>query len=358
VLIQLASASLPLPSPSQNDENEADLKCNDDGGSDEATGGHESNEFADTSPNDMESKAPSQPSKVVHMPSSPPTIPQSDPQQHNRSEQVNLNHHTRHHHHCRKFIGIEISPERALEAQTNIQNARQSKLVPEHVSIEIRCMNALEVNYAHDATVCFLYLVPRGLRLMKPLLWGLDRVKGGDIGVVNGKEGMHVEDLDSTAVVNDCGGGDDWLDAEKGIQNEWVMYGKCQGSKHMNVDENDVGGSENKVAKVVASGDHDEGTILSSVVTPISSDMKNNEQDKEMQEDRTTSNQTIPQTNNQDNNCTDESNNIGRTKKKPRRIITYMAGFEDEKYLRKEHCQVDHQEGAAWPVYLYHVNVE
>lgn len=354
MLIQLASASLPLPSPSQNDENEADGKCDDYDGSDEAAGVHESNKHADTSPNDMESEAPSQPSKVVHIPSSPPTITQSDPQQQNQSEQANHNHHPRHHHHCHKFIGIEISPERALEAQTNIQNARQSKLVPEHVSIEIRCMNALEVNYAHDATVCFLYLVPRGLRLMKPLLWGFDQVKGGDIRSVNGKEGMDLEDLDGDAVVSGCGGGDDCLDAEKGIQHDGMMNGKCQGSKSMNVDENDVSGAE--VKKVVASGDHDKETMLSSVVTSISPDMKNIEQDKEMQEDGTTSNQTIPLKNNQDNNCMNESNNIGRTKKKPRRIITYMSGFEDEQYVRKEHCQVDHQEGAAWPVYLYHVN--
>jgi hypothetical protein len=41
----------------------------------------------------------------------------------------------------------------------------------------------------------------------------------------------------------------------------------------------------------------------------------------------------------------------GRT---TRRIITYMSPFADTPHVRKEHCTVDHQEGASWPVYLYH----
>ena len=45
-------------------------------------------------------------------------------------------------------------------------------------------------------------------------------------------------------------------------------------------------------------------------------------------------------------------------KKRPRRIITYMAPFENTPpHVRKEYCKVDHQEGAAWPVFLYHVVV-
>ncbi|KAL7471598.1 hypothetical protein ACHAXS_011905 [Conticribra weissflogii] len=359
VLIQLASASLPLPSPSQNDdtletpiakehENEADGKCNGHDGSGGAEGATNGCDRVDTS-----SEAPSPPSKGEQVPSfaSPTTIP-SDPQQQLREpsnqrndpkDRPNQNHRTRRHHHCRKFVGIEISPERALEAQTNVQNARRSKLVPEHVAIEIRCMNALEVNYAHDATVCFLYLVPRGLRLMKPLLWGVNQVKGGGIGGARGKECMDVDDgVDDGAIIACSEGGNDGLDAEESVRNEGMMDGKCQ---------NDVGELDFGVTNAVVFGECDEEAMLSSTATPTLSDIVRNEQDEEK------SHQGGTTSDDHDDSCMNEHNNMGRTMMKPRRIITYMAGFEDEQYVRKEHCQVEHQEGAAWPIYLYHVNV-
>ncbi|KAL7521799.1 hypothetical protein ACHAWX_006481 [Stephanocyclus meneghinianus] len=73
------------------------------------------------------------------------------------------------HHHCHQFIGIEISPERAEQARANVQHAKHNNLIGHHVSVEIKCVNALEVDYT-DATVIFLYLVPRGLRLIRPIL--------------------------------------------------------------------------------------------------------------------------------------------------------------------------------------------
>ena len=133
----------------------------------------------------------------------------------------NNNHH--HHHYCKQFIGIEISQERADEAQSNIQHAQTTNQIPSHVSIEIICANALDtdvIDYSR-ATVIFLYLVPRGLRLIKPIVWPK-------------KE-------------------------EEGV-------------------------------------------------------------------------------------------------KKSTRIITYMSPFEDEEFVRRELCHVDHQVGAAWPVYLYHTS--
>ena len=77
-----------------------------------------------------------------------------------------------HHHYCKQFIGIEISPERAEEARSNIRHAQETNQVPSHVSIEIICANALDtdsIDYSR-ATVIFLYLVPRGLRLIKPIV--------------------------------------------------------------------------------------------------------------------------------------------------------------------------------------------
>jgi SAM-dependent methyltransferase len=73
-------------------------------------------------------------------------------------------------HQCKQFIGIEISEERVIEARQNIQIAKLDGTIPSHVSIEIICFNALNVDYT-NATVIFLYLVPRGLRLIKPLVW-------------------------------------------------------------------------------------------------------------------------------------------------------------------------------------------
>jgi len=140
-------------------------------------------------------------------------------------------------HYCKQFIGIEISQERADEARSNIQHAQETNQIPSHVLIEIICANALDTNsidYSR-ATVIFLYLVPRGLRLIKPIIWP--------------KEAM--PDNRGQAVT----------------QTELIIQQKS---------------------------------------------------------------------------------------KKHRRIITYMSPFEDEVYVRKELCRVDHQVGSAWPIYLYH----
>jgi hypothetical protein len=76
-------------------------------------------------------------------------------------------------HQCKQFIGIEISEERVIEARQNIQIAKLDGTIPSHVSIEIICSNALNIDYK-NATVIFLYLVPRGLRLIKPLVWSTE----------------------------------------------------------------------------------------------------------------------------------------------------------------------------------------
>ena len=85
------------------------------------------------------------------------------------------------HHYCRQFVGIEISEERAAEARRNVQSARESEEVPSHVRIDIICANALDteaIDYSR-ATVIFLYLVPRGLRLIKPIIWPDAGARGG-----------------------------------------------------------------------------------------------------------------------------------------------------------------------------------
>mmetsp|Transcript_24874 Transcript_24874/g.37218 ORF Transcript_24874/g.37218 Transcript_24874/m.37218 type:complete len:201 (-) Transcript_24874:979-1581(-) len=121
-----------------------------------------------------------------------------------------------------RMVGIEIDPDRAQEARDNVEAAYVEKWIPDFVDIEIRCANALEVEDFGEATVAFLYLVPRGLKLIKPLL-----LSGAN--------------------------------QSKNVQKNSML-----------------------------------------------------------------------------------------------RVVTYMAGFQDETAIAMERCKVDHQEGAAWPIYLYH----
>eukprot|EP01041_Mallomonas_annulata_P009977 gene9977-20745_t len=60
-------------------------------------------------------------------------------------------------------IGVEIDEERASEAKENCSSSSVSSLC------SVLCGNALEQDYS-TGTVFFLYLVPRGLRLILPLL--------------------------------------------------------------------------------------------------------------------------------------------------------------------------------------------
>ena len=191
-------------------------------------------------------------------------------------------------HYCTKFIGIDISPERVTEARNNIQKARTSAHIPPHVSIEIICGNALDtdndaIDYTY-ATVIFLYLVPRGLRLIKPLVWPKEEEEEGGGGRV---------DEDKRRVNDD----DD--------------------------DDDTVGDSAAK---------------------------------DEEEEDGETAARSLATTTRQQQQQQVHKNNS--SKRRRRTIITYMSPFEDETYVRKELCRVEHQDGAAWPVYLYHTSCE
>ena len=73
-----------------------------------------------------------------------------------------------------KFVGVEIDEDRASEARENVERSGLSD------RIAIICENALMVDYG-DATVVFLYLIPRGLRLIKPVLLG-EEGGGGGVG--------------------------------------------------------------------------------------------------------------------------------------------------------------------------------
>ena len=81
-------------------------------------------------------------------------------------------------HRCHRFVGIEISPERAWEALANVDHAKSKGVILSHVSVEVRVEKALEADYSR-ATVVFLYFVPRELRMIRPLLWKVSRGEDG-----------------------------------------------------------------------------------------------------------------------------------------------------------------------------------
>ena len=62
-----------------------------------------------------------------------------------------------------RCVGVEIDPERAHEAQKLVEHEKVSHLV------SIVCGNALDVDI-QEATIVFLFLIDRGLRLILPRL--------------------------------------------------------------------------------------------------------------------------------------------------------------------------------------------
>ena len=178
-------------------------------------------------------------------------------------------------HHCKHFIGIEISAERAIDARRNVRTAYETELIPAHVVIEIICGNALDttlIDYT-KATVIFLYLVPRGLRLIKDIVWPPPI----------GKEQRRISDGKVASVY---------------------------------VEDTEVAKSRKLISKQQES--------LSSSSLHHAKEIPN------------------------------DNNNQQQRQRRPRRIITYMAPFENTTHIQKEYCKVEHQMGAEWPVYLYH----
>jgi len=62
-----------------------------------------------------------------------------------------------------RCVGIEVDQERCEQAQININSSSVSS------RCQIICGNALEYDYS-NGTAFFLYLVPRGLKLILPLI--------------------------------------------------------------------------------------------------------------------------------------------------------------------------------------------
>ena len=69
------------------------------------------------------------------------------------------------------FVGIDIDADRITQARNAWQDAVKRGEIDERIKVEFHCLNGLEAfEIFRHATIIFLYLIPRGLRKMKPLL--------------------------------------------------------------------------------------------------------------------------------------------------------------------------------------------
>ncbi len=84
---------------------------------------------------------------------------------------------------CKYFVGVEIDADRTEEARKAVL---MENLDPD-IYFEIRCENALETCF-DDATVLFLYLVPRGLALIHPLLLEVVEKRQGKDSCADGND--------------------------------------------------------------------------------------------------------------------------------------------------------------------------
>jgi hypothetical protein len=69
------------------------------------------------------------------------------------------------------FVGIDVDPDRIRTARNELDRLRKEGRIRPDLSVEFWCENALEcASRLGRVTVYFLYLIPRGLRIVKPLL--------------------------------------------------------------------------------------------------------------------------------------------------------------------------------------------
>ncbi|KAG7363079.1 ribosomal protein L11 methylase [Nitzschia inconspicua] len=69
------------------------------------------------------------------------------------------------------FLGIDIDPDRIQESQSAAKAAIATGRLSPEIRMNFVCANALEsVELFQNATVIFLYLIPRGLKQILPLL--------------------------------------------------------------------------------------------------------------------------------------------------------------------------------------------
>lgn len=69
------------------------------------------------------------------------------------------------------FVGIDIDPDRIAQEKQLFCEAQKQGRIDSRLSVTFHCTNALEAQSVFvDATVIFLYLIPRGLRIKNDTL--------------------------------------------------------------------------------------------------------------------------------------------------------------------------------------------
>ena len=92
-------------------------------------------------------------------------------QQQNHNDNTNNGHEAGKENQSVKFLGLDINPDRINEANAALCEARSRGRIPDNFPVQFECANALDSpELIQNVTIFFLYLVPRGLRLIKPVL--------------------------------------------------------------------------------------------------------------------------------------------------------------------------------------------
>lgn len=69
------------------------------------------------------------------------------------------------------FMGLDINQDRIEEATSALKLAKETGRVHPDLSVKFYCANAMDSKHLYaSATIFFLYLIPRGLKIFKPLL--------------------------------------------------------------------------------------------------------------------------------------------------------------------------------------------
>lgn len=70
------------------------------------------------------------------------------------------------------FLGIDVDPDRIKQCQHELASCRSEGLIDDSIQVTFVCANALEntPGILQQANIFFLYLIPRGLKLIHPVL--------------------------------------------------------------------------------------------------------------------------------------------------------------------------------------------
>jgi len=134
------------------------------------------------------------------------------------------------------FLGIDVDPERIEQCQNDLAKFRSEGVIDDSVRVTFVCANALEntPGLLQQANIFFLYLIPRGLKLIYPVLMKhMADAKLSEIQVISFMNKIPGEKPEDRALVT--------VDHQPGA--EWPLYYyKLKESEEFNV--NPINGPE------------------------------------------------------------------------------------------------------------------